>query len=93
MSTSHHLKTLPAYWDAIARGDKLFEVRKDDRAFQAGDILVLERYDADDRRDPLAHFQTMSLQRLVTFVLRGGQFGVEPGYVVLSLRDISGDDL
>lgn len=38
-----------------------------------------------------------TLWRRVTYVLRGGQFGVEPGYVVLGLteetRHISAEDL
>jgi hypothetical protein len=62
---THELKTLPIYWDAIKRGEKLFEVRKNDRFFQAGDTVVLIRTDArgnivtgrredDDEADPNA---------------------------------------
>ena len=39
----HQLKTWPQYWDAVQRGEKTFEVRKDDRGFQRGDILELQR--------------------------------------------------
>ena len=87
MSTTHHLKTWPAYWHAVVRGDKTFEVRKNDRAFQAGDTLLLEYFDPEKKPgewDDLAH-QTVA--RLVTFVLPGGQFGIEQGYVVMGLAD------
>lgn len=45
MGTLHSLKTLPVYFAAVLRGDKTFEVRKNDRNFQTGDTLVLREYD------------------------------------------------
>ncbi len=83
MATTHYLKTWPQFYGAVARGDKNFEVRKDDRAYQAGDTLTLQYYDPENPHDS----STPQLDRLVTFVLRGGQFGVEPGYVVMGLAE------
>jgi hypothetical protein len=85
MPTTHNLKTWPPYFDTIARGDKNFEVRKNDRAFQAGDTLILEYFDPAEQRHEYGH--TIGLQRRISFVLPGGQFGVEPGYCVLGLVD------
>lgn len=88
MSTTHTLKTLPPFFDAIARGDKTFEVRKDDRAFQAGDTLVLNHYDPEKEDHPFAAPRINKPDSIVlrcTYVLRGGQFGIEPGYVVLGI--------
>lgn len=95
----HVLKTAAVYFDAIERGEKNFEVRRDDRGFQKGDILVLERcYDADhyerflcgqayevdrDFNGSARH----SVRKRVTFILTGGQLGIEPGYVVMALTD------
>ena len=86
----HVLKTWADYWDAVERGEKPFEVRRDDRGFQKGDILVLRRMyknftgawteDWTDSEGP------KDLRRKVTFVLTGGQFGIEPGYVVMGLK-------
>jgi Domain of unknown function (DUF3850) len=89
--TTHELKTLPVYWDAIERGDKPFEVRRDDRGFQKGDTLVLIRYQPghgyfyDYSEGPRS---MKRLERRVTYILTGGQFGIEPGYVVMGLEKV-----
>lgn len=51
---SHHeLKTWPVHFEAVWRGDKTFEVRLDDRAYQCGDTVTLREW---DRRDPCTCF-------------------------------------
>ena len=90
--TEHILKCWPAYFDAIARGDKNFEVRRDDRGFQKGDILILQRTRDDnplevDRFD-LSDKALYEIRRRISYILTGGQFGIEPGYVVMALEDI-----
>jgi hypothetical protein len=47
--TTHKVKCWPSYFDAVARGDKTFEVRYDDRGYQAGDTIVLCEWDRDVR--------------------------------------------
>ncbi len=45
MSRHHDLKILPVYMDRIMSGEKRFEIRKNDRDFQAGDTFnLLEGY-------------------------------------------------
>lgn len=83
MSTTHYVKCWPAYYDATARGDKPFDVRKDDRAYQAGDTLCLQKFDPSGEG-----YQVDQQEKVITFVLRGGQFGIEPGYVVLGLAPL-----
>jgi hypothetical protein len=39
--TVHRLKTLAPYFGEVTSGAKPFEVRRDDRGFQLGDILHL----------------------------------------------------
>lgn len=90
----HELKCWPAYFAAIERGDKLFEVRRDDRGFQKGDILNLLEF--DPRPDPLSGVRPIgmtgnAMQVEVTYVLTGGQFGIEPGYVVMGIRHLATD--
>lgn len=43
--TQHELKILPEYFVVVANGTKTFEVRKDDRLFEVGDILCLREFD------------------------------------------------
>ncbi len=84
MSETHYLKTQPQFFFAVRRGDKNFEVRKDDRAYQAGDTLVLEYFDHKrPPNQPQDYYEPVT--RTVTFVLPGGQFGIEVGYVVMGL--------
>lgn len=88
----HVLKTWPAYFDALEAGDKNFEVRRDDRGFQRGDILVLQRT-MDERKHEVDVGPDWEprhvLRKRIIYVLTGGQFGIEPGYVVMGLEDES----
>lgn len=98
MTVTHELKTLPAYFDAVERGEKTFEVRRDDRGFQKGDIVRLIRL--HEEKNHIAPFSTKDrwktgrreeaacLERRILWVLTGGQFGIEPGYVVLALGPV-----
>ena len=90
---THQLKTWPQYWDAVASGDKTFEVRRDDRGFQKGDVVELLRcrhtmmgtYEV--ALSPVTHQPAHVLRKRITYVLTGGQFGIEPGFVVLGLGE------
>jgi len=72
---THELKTLPRYWEAVWAGVKTFEVRRNDRGFEIGDELSLVN---------MATGQ--AIRRKVTYVLHGGQFGIEPGFVVMGIE-------
>lgn len=91
---THELKTLPQYWDAVQRGEKTFEVRRDDRGFQKGDVLELVRTEyLPDPQWPLSgdRYGSKSLSTIraeVTYILTSGQFGIEPGYVVMGIRKL-----
>jgi len=43
----HELKILPQYYCRVADGSKTFEVRKNDRGFQPGDLVLLREFDPD----------------------------------------------
>lgn len=43
----HELKILPQYFQTVWDGIKTFELRKNDRDYQRGDILVLEELDGE----------------------------------------------
>lgn len=95
MQSIHELKTVNRYWDAVVAGTKTFEVRRNDRAFQTGDVIVLTRttesghYDTrpEDRLGDGAFTKSQRSFR-ITYLLQGGQFGIEPGYCVLGLGPV-----
>ena len=41
----HELKTYPKYFQETIEGNKLFEIRKNDRNFKVGDVLLLKEWD------------------------------------------------
>ena len=77
---THTLKCRSAYFNAIRRKEKNFDVRRDDRGFQKGDTVILREW---DNRAMVPHFTGNDEHRKIKYILTGGQFGLEPGYVVL----------
>ena len=43
----HELKILPEYLGAIIEGTKTFEIRKNDRNFEVGDLLLLRGWNGE----------------------------------------------
>ncbi len=82
----HTLKCWPSYFDALERGDKNFEVRQDDRGFQRGDVLILRKFNPNTGTYFLRGPDFVEVRRTITYILTGGRFGVEPGYVVMALE-------
>jgi len=79
----HELKTWTASFEPIWLGQKTAEFRRDDRGFALNDTLHLREW------DPRAN---CGLKRAITarvsHVLRGPDFCVPQGFVMLSLQDI-----
>jgi len=78
---THRLKTWPKYFSDIRNGSKPFEVRLNDRNFQVDDDLELYEWNPKTGRAT-----GNVLARTVTYVLHGGQFGIENGYCVLGIK-------
>lgn len=77
--TVHQLKTWPEHFDAVASGLKTFEIRKDDRGFEVGNILNLNEFDPRT----MAYTGRM-LVALVTYKLAGLD-GLDPDYCLLGI--------
>lgn len=99
MQSIHELKTVNRYWDAVAAGTKTFEVRRNDRAFQTGDVIVLTRttetgnYDTRlQDRSTTGAFAKSQISFRITYLLQGGQFGIDPAYCVLGLGPIHSEE-
>lgn len=80
---THELKTWTEYFEALISGKKTFEVRKNDRNFQEGDLLILK--DWNKLTDKYSGRQTAFT---ISYILEGGQFGIEDGFCVLGLKVI-----
>jgi hypothetical protein len=78
---THDLKTWPEFFRAVQQKKKEFEVRKNDRDFKVGDVLHLREWSPE-----MLDYTGFSTTRTVTYILRGGQFGIAPDYVVMGLR-------
>lgn len=83
MSNVHELKVYKRYFIPLALGDKTFEVRRDDRCFGLGDVLVLNEIDDESGR-----YTGRFALRVVTYVLADSEYCVE-GYVILGLQRLS----
>lgn len=91
---THTLKTWPHYFDAVACGAKTFEGRKNDRDFQPGDTVILQRTCDTPAREVEKDAYGNAKHELVFhigFVLRGeaGRFGIEDGWCVFSLLPVN----
>ncbi|MEV0669375.1 DUF3850 domain-containing protein [Mycobacterium sp. NPDC050441] len=45
MAQTHSLKSWPQFFHAIVAGDRTHELRRNDRNFRVGDLLVLAEFD------------------------------------------------
>lgn len=75
----HYLKTEAEYYQAVENGEKMFEVRCNDRNFQVHDMVHLQEV-------VKGHPTGRELEPMeITYVLNGGKFGLGEGYCVIQL--------
>ena len=76
----HSLNIQPKYFNDVLLGLKNFEVRRNDRDFQVGDILYL--------RELVDGFYTgRVVKRVIVYILNDDNF-CKRGYVVLGLKGV-----
>ena len=80
-SMTHELKTYPKYFQETIEGNKPFEIRKNDRNFQVGDVLILKEWDN-------IKYSGREIGAVVRYVLRDF-IGLQEGYVALGLQILS----
>ena len=78
---THCLKTWPRYFNDIKTGLKTFELRRNDRDYQVGDILKLREWDqtAQDYTGEI-------IKKEITYILEGGNFGLATGFCIMSIK-------
>ncbi len=76
----HEMKLLERYYDAVANGDKTFELRKDDRNVQVGDVISLKEWNGKEYTGRHVNVE-------VTYVLRDcQQYGLMEGYCIIGFQ-------
>ena len=70
----HRVKIFPSYFEAQVNNSKNFEIRKNDRNYQVGDLLLLEEYDPTTENYTGREVMTT--------------FKQAPGYVVLGTKKL-----
>ena len=77
---THELKVWIEFFPAIFERDKTFELRKNDRKFKVGDELFLREWNPK-KNEYTGNF----CYRNVDYILNGGQFGLQEGFVIMSI--------
>lgn len=85
--TAHELKTWPEFFNAVASGEKTFELRADDKTppYSVGQYLALDEFDPATQQ-----YTGRWIVVRVTYLLRGpSQFGLPEGIVVMAIDRVS----
>lgn len=74
----HDLKILPTYFEAVTKGRKNFELRKNDRDFKVGDIFVLREWKDGE-------YTGRYYIGSIGYVLQNcSEYGLQDGYCIFS---------
>lgn len=84
----HRLKTWCAPFAALWSGDKLNEVRVNDRGYMVGDVLHLREWDPGATYTSGAFTGRAVLAR-VSYVSEGGTWGLPANLCVMSLSNVT----
>ena len=77
---THRLKTIEPYFSDVWDGFKTFELRENDRNYQAGDLLILKLFEPDKLIK-----RRKEITATVNYVLPGGKYGLSPKYCILGI--------
>lgn len=78
---THKLKIWPEYFELVINEKKSFEVRKNDRDFKVGDMLILREWNPETEKYTGSH-----IHRRVTYILRSPNPFIELGdNIIMSL--------
>lgn len=77
----HDLKIIPKYFEDVVFNGKNFEIRRNDRDFKVGDILILREFAAGE-------YTGRECKKQIQYILKGdGTYGLNPLNCILSIKD------
>lgn len=88
MHKTHHLKTWPEPFEAVISGDKPYEIRKNDRGYAVGDILVLSEW-----LPASGELTGRRAVRRITYMTPGSAWGLPADLCVLGMTPASDDEI
>ena len=81
--TRHKLRIKEEFANAIITGEKNFEIRKNDRGFQRGDLI---EFVVVDDKGVAHHHEIDEYLYKINYVMNG--YGLKNGYVVFGIEDV-----
>ena len=80
---NHQLKILPSYFQLVWDGKKPFELRKDDRGYGIGDVLILNEWSN-------GKYTGRAIRAKVTCVLRDcEEYGLQDGFCIMGIKIVA----
>lgn len=73
---THDLKITPQYFEPVMQGIKPFEIRKNDRDYKVGDVLVLREWNGNK-------YTGNSITKEITYIT---DYEQQPGYIVMAIK-------
>ena len=78
----HEVKSHPEYFQKVKHGFKSFEIRKNDRDYQSNHFLKQREWNPETKK-----YTGDSVTHRIGYILEGGKFGLEKGYIIMQLEN------
>ena len=88
MARVHHIKLQENFAGSVLSGEKSFELRRNDRGYQKGDLIQFEVVNSVGVL--LEDHELNSKTYKITYVLSG--WGLSDGFVALAIREVKTDE-
>ena len=81
----HRVKCFNRWFNEVTSGLKMFEVRRNDRDYQAGDLIELNETKDGEYTGRAAMFEA-------AYILQSSEFpdGIKDGFVIIGLKPVTG---
>ncbi len=87
MPTQHELKIWPAFFEQVISGKKKFEIRRNNRNYQVGDILLFREYKQEcvHGYPTVGEYTGRKAYFNIDYILEGYQWGIRHEFVAMSI--------